>query len=59
MINLGPLGLYEDINDIRPRIRDLYTSYATENTDYLIREAILVISIGLLDLEVYILNLRR
>ena len=35
MINLGPLGLYEDINDARPRARDLCTSYATENTDYL------------------------
>ena len=32
---MGPLGLYEDINEARPRIRDLYTSYATENTDYL------------------------
>ena len=36
MIDLGPLGLYEDINDIRPHARDSCTSYATENTDYLI-----------------------
>ena len=34
-IDLGPLGLYEDIDDARPRARDLCTSYATENTDYL------------------------
>ena len=36
LIDLGPLGLYEDINNIRPRARDLCMSYATENTDYLI-----------------------
>ena len=36
LIDLGPLGLYEDIDDIRPRARDLCTSYATKNTDYLI-----------------------
>ena len=36
LINLGPLGLYEDIDDARPRARDSCTSYATENTDYLI-----------------------
>ena len=30
-----PLRLYEDINDARPRVRDLYMSYATKNTDYL------------------------
>ena len=36
LIDLGPLGLYEDINDIRPYTRDSYTSYATENIDYLI-----------------------
>jgi hypothetical protein len=35
LINLGPLGLYEDIDNTRPRARDLCTSYATENTDYL------------------------
>ena len=35
MIDLGPLGLYEDIDDARPRARDSCTSYATENTDYL------------------------
>ena len=35
MIDLGPLGLYEDIDDTRPRARDSCTSYATENTDYL------------------------
>jgi hypothetical protein len=35
-IDLGPLGLYKDIDEARPRARDLYTSYATENTDYLI-----------------------
>ena len=35
LINLGPLGLYEDIDDGRPRARDSCTSYATENTDYL------------------------
>ena len=34
-IDLGPLGLYEDIDDARPRARDSCTSYATENTDYL------------------------
>ena len=37
MIDLGPLGLYEDIDDARPRARDSCTSYATENTDYLTR----------------------
>ena len=36
LIDLGPLGLYEDIDDIRPRARDLCTSYATKNIDYLI-----------------------
>ena len=35
LIDLGPLGLYEDINEARPRARDSCTSYATENTDYL------------------------
>jgi hypothetical protein len=34
-VDLGPLGLYEDIDDARPRARDSCTSYATENTDYL------------------------
>ena len=34
-MDLGPLGLYEEINDIRPLARNLCTSYATENTDYL------------------------
>ena len=34
-VDLGPLGLYEDIDDARPRVRDLCTSYATENIDYL------------------------
>jgi hypothetical protein len=34
-LDLGPLGLYEDIDDARPRARDSCTSYATENTDYL------------------------
>ena len=35
LIDLGPLGLYEDIDDVRPRARNSCTSYATENTDYL------------------------
>jgi hypothetical protein len=35
VFDLGPLGLYEDIDDARPRARDSCTSYATENTDYL------------------------
>ena len=35
LIDLGPLGLYEDINDARPRVRDSCTSYATKNIDYL------------------------
>ena len=35
LINLGPLGLYEDIDDVRPHARDLCMSYATKNTDYL------------------------
>ena len=35
LIDLGPLGLYEDIDDARPRARDLCTSYATKNIDYL------------------------
>ena len=35
LFNLGPLGLYKDIDDARPRVRDSCTSYATENTDYL------------------------
>jgi hypothetical protein len=34
-LDLGPLGLYEDIDKVRPRARDSYMSYATENTDYL------------------------
>jgi hypothetical protein len=34
-IDLGPLGLYEDIDDTQPRARDLCTSYATKNIDYL------------------------
>jgi hypothetical protein len=34
-VDLGPLGLYKDINNARPRARDSCTSYATENTDYL------------------------
>ena len=33
--DLGPLGLYKEIDDARPRARDSCTSYATENTDYL------------------------
>ena len=33
--NLGPLGLYKDIDDARPRVRNSCTSYATKNTDYL------------------------
>ena len=35
LIDLGPLGLYKDIDDARPRARDSCTSYATKNTDYL------------------------
>ena len=35
MIDLGPLGLHEEIDDARPLARDSCTSYATENTDYL------------------------
>ena len=35
LFDLGPLGLYKDIDDARPRARDSCTSYATENTDYL------------------------
>ena len=35
MIDPGALGLYEEIDDARPRARDSCTSYATENTDYL------------------------
>jgi hypothetical protein len=35
LINLGPLGLYEDIDDARPHVRNSCTSYATENIDYL------------------------
>jgi hypothetical protein len=35
LIDLGPLGLYEDIDDARPRVRDSCMSYATENIDYL------------------------
>jgi hypothetical protein len=38
-VDLGPLGLYKDINDARPRARDSCTSYATENTDYLTKYA--------------------
>ena len=34
--DLGPLRLYKEINNARPRARDSYMSYATENTDYLI-----------------------
>ena len=37
LIDLGPLGLYEDIDDARPRARDSCMSYATENIDYLIK----------------------
>ena len=33
--DLGPLGLYEDIDDARPYARDSCMSYATENIDYL------------------------
>ena len=36
IFDLGPLGLYEEIDDTRPLARDSCTSYATENTDYLI-----------------------
>ena len=35
VFDLGPLGLYGEIDDARPRARDSCTSYATENTDYL------------------------
>jgi hypothetical protein len=35
IFDLGPLGLYEEIDDARPRARDSCMSYATENTDYL------------------------
>jgi hypothetical protein len=35
IFNLGPLGLYGEINNTRPRARDSCTPYATENTDYL------------------------
>ena len=35
-MDLGPLGLYKEINDIRPLVRDLCTFYATKNIDYLI-----------------------
>ena len=35
LFDLGPLGLYEDIDDAQPPARDSCTSYATENTDYL------------------------
>ena len=35
MIDLGPQGLYEEIDDARPLARDSCTSYATENIDYL------------------------
>ena len=34
-MDLGPLGLYEEIDDARPLARDSCTSYAAENTDYL------------------------
>ena len=36
LFNLGPLGLYKDINNARPHARDSCMSYATDNTDYLI-----------------------
>ena len=36
LIDLGPLGLYEDINNAQPRARNSCMSYATKNTDYLI-----------------------
>ena len=35
IFDLGPLGLYKEIDDARPLARDSCTSYATENTDYL------------------------
>ena len=35
LLGPGPLGLYEEIDDARPRARDSCTSYATENIDYL------------------------
>ena len=36
MPDLGPLGLYKDIDNTRSRARNLCTSYATKNIDYLI-----------------------
>jgi len=35
MVDWPPLGLYEEIYNIRARARDLCMSYAIENTDYL------------------------
>ena len=35
LIDPGPLGLYGEIDDARPRARDSCMSYATKNTDYL------------------------
>ena len=35
LIDLGPLGLYEEIYKARACARDSCTSCATENTDYL------------------------
>jgi len=35
VLNLGPLGLDEDIYNTRDPCTDQCTSYATENTDYL------------------------
>ena len=35
LIDLGPLGLYEEIYKARPYARDSCTSCATENADYL------------------------
>ena len=36
MLDLGPLGLDEDIYNTRDPCTDQCTSYATENIDYLI-----------------------
>jgi hypothetical protein len=35
IFDLGPLGLYKEIDDARPCARDSCMSYATKNTDYL------------------------
>ena len=35
IFDLGPLGLYEEIDDARPLARNSCMSYATKNTDYL------------------------